>query len=441
MIQFCLFVGLSVTASNSFATVVLSDSFSRAPASSTLGTPPNRDTSASAQADAGANWVSNWGQNNNSAGGYVNQTYTSYQDALGENFKVDGMNGISGNWLNNGSPTHPLKLGNAGATITEPIGLTGFAWVQIDHDFAADSQVAAADKLRIEFDFYRTPGGNISWFLGQSDDTGVANGNAGSPAVITSNDISLYFRGFQAGTFGLRDNGLLPAPVPGIASYDTISYASGTNMNAQPIAVQIEIAGTDFNSGSTSALDLWVSGVQQDLNGTADGTSYTFTWDAGGSAYMGFASNNTPVEGTIAAPVYRASGIDNLVVSLLGTTALVGDYNQDDNVDAADYVQWRKNVGAPAGTLGPGDTAGGPIGTAQYDLWKLHFGETSGAGSSIAVPEPCVMICALIASFTAVALRSGRIQCEGLEPQWMVAGVQVLRSVNDKVFSRSSKNL
>jgi len=300
------------------ATVVLSDSFSRTPAATPVGTPPTRDTSASAQADASANWVSSWGSNNNAFGGYVTQNYTTYLEGSGKVYKVDGANGISGNWLNNGSAVHPLKLAGSATTITEPIGIPGFAWVQINHDFSADSVVTGpGKKMTISFDLYRTPGGNVSWFFGQSDPTGVANGNAGSPATIGANDISLYFRGTQAASFGLRDNGIVPAAVPGIANYDTISYTSGTDLSTLPIPISIVITGTNFSFGASSTIDLWVAGVQQDLNGSAAGTGYSFTWDNGGAAYMGFGSNNTPVEGTVGAPVYRASGIDNLVISVV----------------------------------------------------------------------------------------------------------------------------
>lgn len=304
-----LVVAASLTTTCTSATI-LSDSFSRSPAGTPVGTPPLKDTSNPNP----AGWVSDWGANNNSSGGYVTQTYTTYNDA-GKQYKTDGTNGISGNWLNNGSPAHPLKLANAATTITEPIGITGFAWTQVNYDFAADSFVTATGAMRINFDLYRSPSGNISWFFGNDQQNGQNNGNAGSPATVAANDIALYWRGTQAATYGLRDNGSLPAAVPGIASYDTISYNGSPNLNTLPIPMQIDITGTNFTSGQTSMIELTVAGVLQDLNGTAAGSGYSFTWDSGGAAYMGFGSNSTPVEGTNAAPIFRAAGIDNLVVS------------------------------------------------------------------------------------------------------------------------------
>ncbi len=70
---------------------------------------------------------------------------------------------------------------------------------------------------------------------------------------------------------------------------------------------------------------------------------------------------------------------------------LVGDYNEDGVVNAADYTTWRNNLGT-ANAL-PNDPLGGTITQAQYDQWKAHFGESNlGSGSGQlatgAVPEP-----------------------------------------------------
>jgi hypothetical protein len=57
-----------------------------------------------------------------------------------------------------------------------------------------------------------------------------------------------------------------------------------------------------------------------------------------------------------------------------------GDFNADRNVDAADYVVWRKTDGTQAG----------------YNLWRTHFGQTVGSGGgangTAAIPEPATLI-------------------------------------------------
>ncbi|HEX2474614.1 MAG TPA: hypothetical protein VHK01_07710 [Lacipirellulaceae bacterium] len=79
-------------------------------------------------------------------------------------------------------------------------------------------------------------------------------------------------------------------------------------------------------------------------------------------------------------------------------TPITGDYNDDGEVDAADYVVWRKNDGTPT----------------AYDMWRANFGRTSAAGAAdtngTAVPEPgslVLLLCVLpLLRRTKVAKRS-----------------------------------
>ncbi|CAN0345237.1 unnamed protein product, partial [Ectocarpus sp. 4 AP-2014] len=69
--------------------------------------------------------------------------------------------------------------------------------------------------------------------------------------------------------------------------------------------------------------------------------------------------------------------IDNFRL-LTELSGLDGDYNNDGNVDAADYSAWRDSVGQPEGTLN-NDPDGGVIGTAQYTTWSNNYGLTAAA--------------------------------------------------------------
>lgn len=70
-----------------------------------------------------------------------------------------------------------------------------------------------------------------------------------------------------------------------------------------------------------------------------------------------------------------------------GASELLGDFNDDQIVDAADYTVWRDAL-ASAGTLdNDGDT--GIADAGDYDDWKNNFGATSFTTVSAgAVPEP-----------------------------------------------------
>jgi hypothetical protein len=73
-----------------------------------------------------------------------------------------------------------------------------------------------------------------------------------------------------------------------------------------------------------------------------------------------------------------------------------GDFNNDGVVDMADYVAWSKGAGVPP-------TAG------NFDLWRGHFGESSGAGSDAngTVPEASSFALLLIGEATMIWLRRG----------------------------------
>jgi len=87
------------------------------------------------------------------------------------------------------------------------------------------------------------------------------------------------------------------------------------------------------------------------------------------------------------------------LTSALGATfgtpsGVVGDYNADNVVDAADYTVWRDNLGST--TILPNDPSPGMVTLDDYDTWKTHFGEIAGSGSGesadFAVPEPATLL-------------------------------------------------
>ncbi|TWT36884.1 Phage Tail Collar Domain protein [Posidoniimonas corsicana] len=78
------------------------------------------------------------------------------------------------------------------------------------------------------------------------------------------------------------------------------------------------------------------------------------------------------------------------------TVPVAGDYNDDGQVDAADYTVWRDHLGAPAGSL-PNDPHAGPIGAEQYAAWRDNYGQPSTPAAA-AAPEPgALTLAALLA--------------------------------------------
>lgn len=67
--------------------------------------------------------------------------------------------------------------------------------------------------------------------------------------------------------------------------------------------------------------------------------------------------------------------------------ALLGDYNGDHTVDAADYLIWRKTFGAIVEMFEGADGSGnGMIDETDYGVWRLHFGEILAEAASITPP-------------------------------------------------------
>ncbi len=90
---------------------------------------------------------------------------------------------------------------------------------------------------------------------------------------------------------------------------------------------------------------------------------------------------------TITIAARRADIVDR-VFDFFGLAAIVpdnADFNDDNIVDTADYVIWRKNenTSVPSGTLGDANHDG-QVNAVDYSIWRSQFGTSPGTGSSAA---------------------------------------------------------
>jgi hypothetical protein len=131
-----------------------------------------------------------------------------------------------------------------------------------------------------------------------------------------------------------------------------------------------------WNTGATqvSYQDLWAEGILK-ANGLSGKVGVTYG-DSVNPIVLQQADFNNFFS------VTGAPGMDNYILTSLLVNPpanLLGDYNGNGKVDAADYVVWRNGDS-------PDDTQAG------YDLWRANFGNMlpgSGNGAvSAAVPEP-----------------------------------------------------
>jgi fibronectin-binding autotransporter adhesin len=170
-----------------------------------------------------------------------------------------------------------------------------------------------------------------------------------------------------------------------------LSIASGV-LDAIDDAATLTVMTGGMVSLGTSVNDTIASLV---LDGNTFGSG-TYGHSTSGATNPGLANPDT----------YFAAGLGILTISSQG---LPGDYNEDQVVDAADFVMWRKLFN-PAGPALPNDDTPG-VDNDDYDRWKTHFGETSaGSGGSNGttsgqVPEPTSAILALLALAMVKAVR------------------------------------
>jgi hypothetical protein len=140
---------------------------------------------------------------------------------------------------------------------------------------------------------------------------------------------------------------------------------------------QVDLTGM---SAGWHVLGIDYDPVTGDVTAVFDATTINFdtTTDLVGNFFIGYRENLPGTGNTMARPP---------TYDLWVQTNIPGDHNLDGDVDARDYVLWRKqNPGADNTHQG-------------YVDWKTHFGESlNGAGGGQGVPEPgtvVLMLCGL----------------------------------------------
>jgi T5SS/PEP-CTERM-associated repeat protein/autotransporter-associated beta strand protein len=415
---------------------------------------PN-ETGTATVTGAGSTWTINGNLNYNLIVGSGGTGVLSLQD--GGSASVGGAGRVL---LGNASDSHgTLRIGDGGAAgtlqateVTSGLGtaLVIFNHADIAHSFAprltgsvsvrhegtgttelmADttytgSTLVTAGKLKVQQGL--SGGGDVTVAGGHLDVMGGLAANGGTvrleSGILSADSISLAGGGafdmlggtLHVDTFTGNLTNQAGSLAPGRSAGNTTIIGNYTQHAGAKLEIEIggtsaggsyDLVGVTGNAVLGGALQLSL------INGFVPAPNQTFTLlnTANPSGLLGVFSNVTTgqrlatVDGLGSFLVhYGAGSAFNQNQIILTAFALAGDYNNNGSVDAADYVVWRKNVGAPAGTL-PNDIDGGLIGPAQYATWRTHFGEpTSGsavAASYSAVPEPATMPMLIVAAAT-----------------------------------------
>jgi hypothetical protein len=237
-----------------------------------------------------------------------------------------------------------------------------------------------------------------------NDSTPQLTGRVDDPDATISVDVGEQL-GLAAtnngdGTWTLADN-LLAALTDG--TYDVVVRATNGDLLVGVDATVDELT-IDTVAPIVAVNPLSTSDSTPELTGTVDDYSATIRVDVGMQLDL-VAINNG--DGTWTLPdnvlaaladgtydvVVRATdaatnvGLDATTAELTVDVPLVGDYNEDNSVDAADYILFRMFQGT--NTQLPNDPNGPPVDQRHYDQWAANFGATeSGGGSETNAVEP-----------------------------------------------------
>ncbi|MCI0335495.1 MAG: hypothetical protein L0228_19995 [Planctomycetes bacterium] len=161
---------------------------------------------------------------------------------------------------------------------------------------------------------------------------------------------------------------------------------------------------TGWNSLEDQNESEWFETGNQDSTSLAEANLMSTLFGPGASRWLGNAYN-TSVDSQDVSLTYATTGGTSIAANVQYVVGLSGDFNDDDKVDSADYVRWRKNE--TANNPLPNDD-GLTTQADRYSLWQRHFGEIvmpgSGGGNG-AVPEPSSGVLLLSSAMLLVVLR------------------------------------
>jgi hypothetical protein len=207
----------------------------------------------------------------------------------------------------------------------------------------------------------------------------MAGGNHDSPNYIENRNAEIYSPAY-----------LFKGPRPTVSSAPDTAALGRSFFVATPDAASIADV-TFIVPGSVTHSQDWTQRANHlDFTTVPGGLAITLPSNANEvplGYYMLFLINNNGVP-----------SVAEWVRATLPPTGLPGDFNNDTAVNAADYVVWRKGLGTTY---------------THADLidWRMHFGQSNGAGGGAAVPEPpgltgCIAGIAMIGAWLRMRCRS-----------------------------------
>jgi hypothetical protein len=265
-----------------------------------------------------------------------------------------------------------------------PLGIRNGQTLIVDTSIASEYRAAPGSTLELHrfgsIGSVELVGAVANIVEGQIGRVDVAAG-----AVLNlSGGADLYFSAWGGGTVNIAEGYV---PINSIAYDDSIINISGRSnqFSILPgIGLSLETGSVANFYGKQFLLD------GEEIAGLTVGEPYVLS-DRDG-AFNGVLANDT----TFYFPLTRTVGRNTLpqggtiVLHLVPDDFLVGDFNADGHVNAADYTIWRNSVGeSVAPGFGPDANFDGFIDRGDYYLWKNYYGRSVESPQvAIGIPEP-----------------------------------------------------
>jgi T5SS/PEP-CTERM-associated repeat protein len=257
----------------------------------------------------------------------------------------------------------------------------------------------------------------------ESGSSGVINLNGGvlqlhGGSILRASSATAAFN-FTGGR--LEGAGSIDVRVPFVQSGGTLAPGNlvGRTTILRGYTLDSGAIELDINGGSSTLQDsLSVNGQVNLLgaNGVAEGvlevslgyapaisSQFSVIQNDNSDAVIGQFANGSAVRALYEDKIYQfsinyaAGSSANDVVLTTQSSIIVGDFNSDGAVDAADYVVWRKLKGSSgAKYFGADGNGNGIVDDADLAQWRSHFDMRSGGGSgaeyeSAKIPEPATI--------------------------------------------------
>jgi hypothetical protein len=256
-----------------------------------------------------------------------------------------------------------------------------------------------------------TGGAGSTIYVGRGMDTSPGDGGVTELRVTGSDGVVVANGALSMNTSMASSSSTLIAEITG-ASHTTIKVAGDALISNGSLKVEL-------NGYSPVSGDSWTL-LEAGADISAELTLVDSIVSAGGYPALTHASPAAlgSLIGTFASIDFSLASLtaglswdvsydnDAVVLSILGSSPLPGDYNNDGMVDNADYTVWK---GAYGGTVLQNETSTpGSVDAADYTVWRDNFGAGVPASFMSAVPEPASSLLAALSLAGTMGARSRR---------------------------------